>query len=84
MLVIIYEWRAAIGLFEVHKYVAINKKKTLKYSNLKPLTIFLFLVQHGDIEINLGRRKKQLEYFSCCHYNVNSLITHNKIVKYHC
>ena len=54
-------WRLAVGLFGARKYAAIIKKKILKYSNLKTLTILLFfyrtiifllLVQHGDIEIN--------------------------------
>ena len=37
------------------------------------------MVQHGDIEINPGPKKKQPKYFSCCHWNVNSLLAHNKI-----
>ena len=60
------QWCATIGLFGVHRYVAIIKQKILKYSNLKALIIFLFfystmflllLVQHGDIEITRGTRK---------------------------
>ena len=35
---------------------------------------------YGDIEINPGPQKKQQpKYFSCCHWNVNSLLAHNKI-----
>ena len=88
MPVSIDQWCAAIGLFGVHKYAAIIKKRILKYSNLKVLTIvlffystiiFIFLVQHGDIEINPGPKKKQPKYFSCCHWNVNSLLAHDKI-----
>ena len=65
-----------------------HQKKILKYSNLKALTILLFfystiifllLVQHGDIEINPGPQKKLPKYFSCCHWNVNRLLAHNKI-----
>ena len=37
------------------------------------------MVQHGDIEINPGPKKKQPKYFSCCHWNVNSLLAHDKI-----
>ena len=37
------------------------------------------MVQHGDIEINPGPQKKQPKYFSCCHWNVNSLLSHNEI-----
>ena len=79
------EWRAAIDLFG---YAVIIKKSILKYLNLKALTILLFfystiifllLVQHGDIEINPGPKKKQPKYFSCCHWNVYSLLPHDKI-----
>ena len=37
------------------------------------------MVQHDNIEINPGPKKKQPKYFSCCHWNVNSLLAHNKI-----
>ena len=82
------QWRAAIGFFGAHRCAAIIKMSILKYSNLKALTILLFfystiifllLVQHGDIEINPGPKKKQPKYFSCCHWNVNSLLAHGKI-----
>ena len=82
------QWRADIALFGVGRYAAIIKKSILKYSFLKALTILLFfystmifllLVQHGDIEINPGPKKKQPKYFSCCHWNVNSLLAHDKI-----
>ena len=82
------QWRAAVGLFRARRYAAIIKKTIWKYSNLKALTILLFfystiifllLVQHGDIEINPGPQKKLPKYFSCCHWNVNRLLAHNKI-----
>ena len=31
----------------------------------------------GDIELNPGPNKKSHSYFSCCHWNVNSLPTDN-------
>ena len=31
----------------------------------------------GDIELNPGPNKKSHSYFSCCHWNVNSLPTNN-------
>ena len=80
--------RVAVGLFGARRYAAIIKKTNWKYSNLKALTILLFfystiifllLAQHGDIEINPGPKKKQPKYFACCHWNVNSLLAHNKI-----
>ena len=50
MPVSIDQWCAAIGLFGVHKYAAIIKKSILKYSNLKALTIVVFL-QHYNLYI---------------------------------
>lgn len=40
----------------------------------------LFLIQHGDIESHVGLRKKESKFFSCCQWNVGSLIVHNKIL----
>ena len=80
------QWRVAVGLFGARRYVAIIKKTNWKYSNLKVLTILLFfysttifllLAQHGDIEINPGSKKNI--FFSCCHWNANSLLAHKKI-----
>ena len=83
------QWRVAVGLYRARRYTAIIKKMILKHSNLKAFTIllsfyrtnfFLLLVQHGDNEINPRPKKKQPKYFSCCHWNVNSLLAHNKIL----
>ena len=35
------------------------------------------MLQHGDIESNLGPKKEQIKYISCCHWNVNSLLAQN-------
>lgn len=65
MPVSIYQWRAATGLFGVHRCVPVNQKRILKYSNLKALTIleifygtitFLLVVQHGNIKISPGHK----------------------------
>ena len=88
MAISIDQWHRAIGLLGARRYAAIIKKKILKYSNLKVLTILLFfyntiifllLVQYGDIEINPEPKKKQPKYFSCCQWNVNSLPVHDKL-----
>ena len=50
-----------------------------KFINFNYLSVFLLLVQHGDIEINPGPKKKKPKYFSCCYWNVTSLLAHNKI-----
>ena len=34
---------------------------------------------HGDIEVNPGPKKRRSNYFSCCHWHVKSILTHNKI-----
>ena len=33
---------------------------------------------HVDIE-NPGPKRRTSNYFSCCHWNVNSIMTHNKL-----
>ena len=38
---------------------------------------FLLLLSHGDIEVNPGPKKK-LSKLSCCHWNVSSILAHNK------
>ena len=39
--------------------------------------LHLILLQHGDIKSNPGPDKIKLKNFSCCHWNVNSLVAHN-------
>ena len=41
-------------------------------------TICLLFIQHVDIEIDPGPRKKKPKYFSCCYWNVNSLLLTEK------
>ena len=38
----------------------------------------LILLTHGDAETNTSPKKFHF-YFSCCHWNVNSLIAHNML-----
>ena len=45
---------------------------------LLPIILLLLLLLHGDIESNPGPKKKEQNYFSLCHYNVNSLVAHKK------
>ena len=40
---------------------------------------FLLLLKQGDVEINLGHKKKETRFFSCFHWNVNSILAHNKL-----
>ena len=54
-----------------------------RYLNIINYKVILFfcilLLTHGDIEANHGPTKKTFNYFSCCHWSVNSILAHNKI-----
>ena len=41
------------------------------------IKLSLNLLQHADIETNPGPRGKYSQYFSFCHWNLNSLPAHN-------
>ena len=69
--------------FKIFKFKGFNYRSVfLQHYN------FSTLVQHGDIEINPGHKKRQPKYFSCCHWNVNShgkislLTAYNNIYQY--
>ena len=83
----VLQWRAGIGIFYYCSHPAVTNK--FSHSNCFPkvrcvisyLYYFfcsLILLTHGDVETNPGPKKSH-SYFSCCHWNVNSLIAHNKL-----
>ena len=37
------------------------------------------VINHGDIETNPWPKSKNSKYFSCCHWNVNSILAHDKL-----
>ena len=39
----------------------------------------MLLLTHGDIESNPGPNGRTSNYFLCCHWNVNSIMAHNKL-----
>ena len=43
--------------------------------------VFLILLMYGDTESNPGpkTKTKMPNFFSCCHWNVNSPLAHNKL-----
>ena len=52
----------------------------LNIINCKVIFSFcILLLTHGDIEANPRLTKKPSNYFSCCHWNANSILAHNKI-----
>ena len=40
--------------------------------------LVLLLLSHGDLEVNPGPKRK-LSKLSCCHWNVNIILAHNKL-----
>ena len=83
------QWHVTTGLFYGKVYAVIPNNKTVCDCNMKILIflfflysafVFLILLMDGDIESNTGpKTKKRKPFFSCCHWNLNSLLAHNKL-----
>ena len=58
-------------------FVCFGYLKSTPLSLLTFLYIFLLLRRHGDIELNPGQRKSKRKTVSFCHWNLNSITTHN-------
>ena len=41
--------------------------------------IALLLITHGDFETNPGPKSKHSKCVSCCHWNFNSILAHDKL-----
>ena len=81
MLICIEHWHARIGLFVARstkeKFTVYND---LNIANYKVFTvIIMLLLTHSDIESNLGPKHGTSNYFSCCHWNVNSIMAQSKL-----
>ena len=83
----VLQWRAGIGIFCYCSHPVIMNK--FSHSNCFPkvrcvisyLYYFfcsLILFTHGDVKTDPGPNKSH-SYFSCCHWNLNSLIFHNNL-----
>ena len=88
MSISIDQWRASIGLFYGQVYKHIRIKLSIGSCNLKVVIImlcffaafaFLLLLKHGHVEVNPGLKKKEVRSFSCFHWNLNSIVAHNKL-----
>ena len=88
MSISIDQWRASIGLFYGQVYRCFSIKLSGGCCDFKMVGFilcffavfaFLFLLKHGDIEINPGPKKKETRFFSCLHWNVNNILAHNKL-----
>ena len=66
------QWPAGIGRF--HSHIIIFK---CMYAFFYNIFLSIFNPKAGDIELNPGPKKIPYSYFSCCHWNVNSLATDN-------
>ena len=59
--------------YSAGKHLNLHNSIISKFSSY----LHLILLQHGDIESNPGLDKTKLKNFSCCNWNVNSLVAHN-------
>ena len=48
------------------------------FSEFRVLSKVITVPPHGDIEVNPGPKRKTSK-FSCCHWNVNSILAHDKL-----
>ena len=78
MLIGINQWCATTGLFWNDKHHS-SKKDLNHIKNLNFFFTALLLITYGDIETNPGPKSKNSKYVSCCHWNVNSILTHDKL-----
>ena len=81
------QWRAGIAVFYYCSHpVIINKfSHSTCFPKVRSVISYLYyffcsliLLTHGDVKTNTGPKKSH-SYFSCCHWNVNSQIAHNKL-----
>ena len=83
----VLQWRAGIGICYYCAHPVIRNKFSNPVCIPKVRCVISYLhyffcslirLTHGDVETNPGLKKSH-SCFSCCHWNVNSLIAHNKL-----
>ena len=84
MVICIEQWHVRIGLFVARS----TKGQLAVYDDLNIVIynynyfafalIIMLLLTHGDIESNAGPKHRTSNYLSCCHWNINSIMAHNK------
>ena len=57
--------------------MACNNRFVLEF--LICLFYSIVAINHGDIATNPGWKSKNSKYLSCCHWNVNSILAHDKL-----
>ena len=81
MVICIEQWHARIVLYAARS----TKGKFKVYNGLNIVNYKVFaliivsLLTHGDIESKPGPKNRRSNYFSCFHWNVNSIMAHNKL-----
>ena len=88
MSISIDQWRASIGLFYGQVCGHISIKLSKGCCNFKMFAFilcfyavfaFLLLLKHEDVEFKPGPKKKETRFFSCLHWNINSILAHKKL-----
>ena len=88
MSISIDQWCASIGFFYGQVYEHFSIKLGRGCCDFKMVGFmlcsfavfaFLLLLKHEDVEINPGPKKKETRLLSCFHWNVNSILAHNKL-----
>ena len=88
MSVYIDQQQAVIGMFYANlSCISIKRSRCIFIGQIAEIIIFfccsffvlILLLKHGDIGINPGPKKKLSKYFSCCQWNLNSILAHNKL-----
>ena len=81
MVICIEQWHARTDLFVARstkgKFTVYNDLNIVNYKVFA--SIVVLLLTHSDIESNSGPKRRTSNYFSCCHWNVNSIVAHNKV-----
>ena len=72
-------WRGSIGLFQSELGLkTTNKFSVLRFVNYKIIAFLIsLLLCHGGIKVN-PRPKRNISKFSCCHWNINSILALQK------
>ena len=81
MIISIEQWLARIGIFlsrSRKKCLEAHEKIKVVNYNVFLLIITLLLI-HGDTENNPGLKRRISNYFSCCYWNVNSIMARNNL-----
>ena len=73
------KWHGRIGLLQSKPSLWTSSKfRVLSLVKYKIIAFLVLLLSHGNIEFNPGP-KRSISKYSCCHWNLNSILAHNKL-----